>query len=91
MVNEYLSEAFPPAGELGASPLLPASPAGRAKARIIAQRSNDLVTAYFTYLSNKDEVGTTYQSFFPFHGERLREDADKSMEYSVIARLCVNQ
>ena len=26
-------------------------------ARIISQRSNDLVTAYFTYLSNNDEVG----------------------------------
>nr|WEU39136.1 glutathione S-transferase [Saccharina japonica] len=55
VVNEYLADAFPPGGELGASPLLPASPAGRAMARVIAQRSNDLVTAYFTYLSNNDE------------------------------------
>lgn len=56
VVNEYLSEAFPPGGEHNASPLLPKSLAARAKARIIASRSNDLVTAYFTYLSNKDEV-----------------------------------
>lgn len=56
VVNEYLSESFPPGGEDNASPLLPKSPAARAKARVMAQRSNDLVTAYFTYLSNKDEV-----------------------------------
>eukprot|EP00904_Undaria_pinnatifida_P013553 jgi/Undpi1/9328/HiC_scaffold_26.g11786.m1 len=55
VVNEYLADAFPPGGELGASRLLPESPAGRAMARMIAQRSNDLVTAYFTYLSNDDE------------------------------------
>ncbi|CAM9822839.1 unnamed protein product [Pylaiella littoralis] len=55
VVNEYLCEAFPPGGEYDASPLLPKSLAGRAKARIIASRSGDLVTSYFTYLSNKDE------------------------------------
>ncbi|CAM9470422.1 unnamed protein product [Scytosiphon promiscuus] len=56
VVNEYLSEAFPPGGEHNASPLLPESLSARAKARIIASRSNDLVTAYFTYLSNNDEA-----------------------------------
>eukprot|EP00752_Nemacystus_decipiens_P016123 g14418.t1 len=50
VVNEYLSEVFP-----DATPLLPKSPAGRAKARIIASRSSDLTTAYFTYLSNKND------------------------------------
>lgn len=57
MINEYLADAFPPGGGHGASPLLPESPAGRAKARMIAQRSNDLVKAFFTYLSNSDQVG----------------------------------
>lgn len=56
VVNEYLAEKFPPGGELNAAPLLPASPFAKAKARIIALRSNDLVTAYFIYLSNKNEV-----------------------------------
>lgn len=56
VVNEYLAEKFPPGGELNASPLLPADPGGRAKARVMMQRSNDLVTAYFNFLSNKDEV-----------------------------------
>lgn len=56
VVNEYLAEKFPPGGEHDASPLLPASPADKAKVRIVTSRSNDLVTAYFTYLSNKDEV-----------------------------------
>lgn len=56
VVNEYLAEKFPPGGELRARPLLPADPAGKAKARVVMQRSNDLVMAYFTYLSNKDEV-----------------------------------
>eukprot|EP00903_Cladosiphon_okamuranus_P011550 g10873.t1 len=50
VVNEYLAEVFP-----DASPLLPKSAAGRAKARIIASRSSDLTTAYFTYLTNKNE------------------------------------
>lgn len=58
MVNEYLSEVFPEGGEQDASPLLPKSPAGRAMARIITSRSNDLVTAYFTYLTNKNEVSS---------------------------------
>lgn len=57
VINEYLVDAFPPGGELGASPLLPESPAGKAMARIIAQRSNDLATAYFAYRNNIDEVG----------------------------------
>ena len=52
-MNEYLSEVFP-----DASPLLPKSPAGRAKARIITSRSNDLTTAYFTYLTNKNDVSS---------------------------------
>lgn len=56
VVNEYLAEKFPPGGEYDPSPLLPASPADKAKVRIVASRSSDLVTAYFTYLSNKDEV-----------------------------------
>eukprot|EP00904_Undaria_pinnatifida_P013556 jgi/Undpi1/9330/HiC_scaffold_26.g11788.m1 len=55
VINEYLADAFPPGGGHGASPLLPESPAGRAKARMIAQRSNDLVKAFFTYLSNSDQ------------------------------------
>ncbi|CAM9243640.1 unnamed protein product [Ectocarpus sp. 6 AP-2014] len=55
VVNEYLAEKFPPGGEYDPSPLLPASPADKAKVRIVASRSSDLVTAYFTYLSNKDE------------------------------------
>ncbi|CAN0405950.1 unnamed protein product [Ascophyllum nodosum] len=55
VVNEYLAEVFPSGGESSASPLMPGSPAAKAKARIIAARSNDLVTAFFTYLSNKDE------------------------------------
>lgn len=56
VINEYLADAFPPGSELGASPLLPESPAGRAMARMIAQRSNDLVKVFFTYLSNDDDV-----------------------------------
>lgn len=56
VVNEYLAEVFP-----DASPLLPKSPVGRAKARIITSRSNDLTTAYFTYLTNKNEVNSDAQ------------------------------
>ena len=58
VVNEYLSEVFPEGGEYDATRLLPKSPAGRAMARIITSRSNDLVTAYFTYLTNKNEVSS---------------------------------
>lgn len=61
MINEYLCDKFPPGGDAyDATPLLPADPAARAKARIIMQRSNDLSTSFYTYLSNKDEV-----SFLP--------------------------
>jgi len=58
VVNEYLSEKFPEGGEYEVSPLMPKLPAARARVRIVASRSNDLTTAYFTYLSNKDEVTT---------------------------------
>lgn len=60
VINEYLCEAFPPGGEYDAPPLLPKSLAGRAKARIITSRCGDLVTAYFTYLSNNDEVRSSW-------------------------------
>lgn len=56
VVNEYLAEKFPPGGEFNAVPLLPADPAGKAYARVVMQRSDDLVIAYFTYLRNNDEV-----------------------------------
>lgn len=59
VANEYLVEVFPPGGEYNTPPLLPSSPAEKAQSRIIAARCNDLVTAYFGYLSNKNEVRPT--------------------------------
>ncbi|CAM9437007.1 unnamed protein product [Choristocarpus tenellus] len=60
VINEYLADKFSTgAGPEGVTPLLPGTPGGRAMARIVAQRSNDLVKAYFTYLSNKDQEKET--------------------------------
>lgn len=56
MIMEYLVDSFPPEEGHSSSRLLPAPAGARAKARIQAQRSNELISAFFTYLSNKDEV-----------------------------------
>ncbi|CAM9946832.1 unnamed protein product [Discosporangium mesarthrocarpum] len=90
VINEYLSDCFPGGdGDPAASRLLPENPGGRAMARIVAQRSNDLVRAFFTYLSNKSQKQeATLRESFEKEIRMLDEYAAKSEKEGGKGWLC---